>query len=481
MDMKKSIIYTVVLLAAAACQPHFDMVPPGDGVVITQEFTENWYVSQEGSGVKNGSDWNNALPFEDFLRLISNPASALSDAGIHIKEGVYLVTEKDKYLNISKDILCIRGGYRADLSYDDVSACDPKLYPTVFTGDVDGNGTAGDGDGAFAYVTDGSVRFENITFTNFYQSAAMAAEIGGKGSAVFGINGPYLTTSVECNNCIFEGNVNGVSASAQDGGPCAFVTQGYFKARNCVFRNNSANSRGGAIRTCDKKGVLYLDRCLFTGNKLTGSTWGSAIQCSAGVICANNCTMVGNTGAGSTLNGGGAFFLANTTIIDGSAANGTNNGAFRCESKQECKTTIINSVFSNSDNSGHGICLNGSSSTLISRGFNVLKSVNKSDGVTDPTVKEDLVKDIVLAGELKDNCWVWDIAQVEADLKGYAVADEIYDAAVAFDPSAYCEISVLGRAFATWVSPTSFAIDGRGSSRGDDGLQPGSYDPNLDE
>lgn len=476
----KYCLFPCILLAA--CQPHFDMVPPGGGAVIEQEFTENWYVTPEGSGVKNGSDWNNSLPFKDFLTLMSNPNSALSEAGIHLSGGEYLVPEKENaYLPISKDILCVRGGYNPELMYDDLSECDPEQWPTVFTGDINEDGIANEGDGAFVHVTEGNVRFENITFKNFYQGAEMESELSGKGSPVFGINGTYLTTSVECNNCIFEDNVNAVAGTgSHEGGTCAFVTAGYFKARNCIFRNNTATSRGGALRTIGKTAVLYLDACLFTGNKLTTGMFGSVIQNSDGVVCANNCTMIGNEGNGSSLNGGGAFFLSNNTIIDNSAPNGTNNAAFRCESKTDRNTTLINNLIMNENASGYGLLMNASG-TLVSRGFNLIKNVSLGDGCTDPTVGEDTVKDIVLIGEMAENCWQWDISQVEEDLKGYAIADEVYDAAVGFNPANYCGISVLGRAYATWVTPNSFAMDARGEVRGDDGFQPGAYDPNLDE
>ena len=480
--MKQILRYFIpICLLAASCQPHFDMVPPGTGGGGTQqEFADNWFVTKDGSGAKTGSDWNNALPFKSFLAMIANTTTGLSDAGIHIQEGTYVVPSgAGKFLTVSKDILCVRGGYSKDLTYDDLSKCDPAACPTVFTGDVNGNGEADEGDGAFVYLTGGMVRFENITFKNFYKSNSLDKETEGKIGAVFGVNGTYNATSVECNNCIFEGNVNGYTSDAGlQGGPCAFVSEGYFKARACVFKGNSANSRGGALRTCSKSSVLFLDRCFFEGNAVS-DTWGKAIQISDGVLCANNCTFVGHSGNGSTVNGGGGFFLSSNTIIDDSSPNGTSNAAFRCESKSDRKSILINNVFGNANASGCGLTLN-SSGTFISRGYNVFKTVTCADGISDPSAAEDLKKDAVLTGSVEDNCWKWDISQVEEELKGYACADDIYDAAVSFDPSAYCSIAVLGRAYATWVTPNSFALDGRGEERGED-FQPGSYDPNLDE
>ena len=479
--MKHFYLYLIPCLLLAGCQPYFEMVPPSGGTSTVQEFNENWYVTKNGTGVKNGSDWSNSMPFSEFLAMISNTTTGLSDAGIHIQEGEYLVTDADAFITISKDILCIRGGYSKDLLYDDLSKCDPELYPTIFTGDVSGDGEAGVGDGAFVFLSEGSIRFDNITFRNFYQSQAIATELEGKGSAVFGINGSYLKTSVECNNCKFENNVNSVSGtSGQEGGPCAFITEGYFKARDCSFTGNSGNSRGGAIRTNGKKGVVFLDRCLFRGNTLTGGSFGSAIQNSAGVICMNNTTMVGNIGPGSTLNGGGSFFVGSSTIVDGSAPDGTNNAAFRCESKKEQGTVIINSVFTNTNTAGYGLLMNASG-VLVSKGYNVIKSIYLGSGCVDPTVGADLTKDIQLEGELDEGVWQWDVAKLGEDFKAYAVSDNVYAAAQAFDPSAYCDISVLGRAFANWVNPLSFSLDGRGEDRGEDAIQPGAYDQYLDE
>ena len=467
-------------LLLAGCQPYFEMVPPSGAATSIQEFNENWYVTKNGTGVKNGSDWNNSLPFSDFLSMIANTTTGLSDAGIHIQEGEYLVTDADAFIKISKDILCIRGGYSKELLYDDLSKCDPEQYPTVFTGDVNGDGEAGEGDGAFVYLSEGSIRFDNITFRNFYQSQAIATELEGKGSAVFGINGTYLTTSVECNNCKFEDNVNAVAgATGQEGGPCAFITQGYFKARDCDFIGNSANSRGGAIRTNKEKSVVFLDRCLFRNNKILGS-FGSAIQNSAGVVCMNNTTMVENSGNGATLNGGGAFFVSNSTIVDDSAPDGTNNAAFRCESKNDRGSIMINNVFTNTNTSGYGLLMNASG-VLVSRGHNVIKSIYLGSGCVDPTVGSDLTKDIQLGGKLDEGVWQWDVEKLGEDFKSYAVSDDVYDAAVSFNPSSYCEISVLGRAFANWVNPLSFSLDGRGEDRGEDAIQPGAYDQYLDE
>lgn len=484
-DMKKHIIIAALFVAAVSCQPYFEMVPPNTGPIVEREFNEEWYVSQNGAGVKNGSDWNNAMPFSAFLAMLANNTTFLDDAGVYIQEGTYLVTEQDKYIALSKNVKCVRGGFSADLEYDDVSECDPAQYPTVFTGDVNGDGETGEGDGAFLYITDGKSCFENITFRNFYQGAVQDSELGGKGSAVFGINGPYLTTSVDCKNCIFENNVNGVAGtSGHEGGSCAFVSQGYFRAAGCVFRGNSANSRGGAIRTNSDQAVLFLTRCLFTGNKLTGGSFGSAIQCSAGVICANNCTMVGNIGNGATLNGGGAFFLSNNTIIDNTSPDGTNNAAFRCESKSDRGTTMINNVFSNADASGYGLLMNSNSAVAKSVGYNVFKSIyigSGSPAPADPHVASDLIKNVVLAGSLEGNVWKWDIAQIEADMPGYCNGDDVYNAVVAFDPSSYCKISGMGRAFVSWATAIDFYKDGRGEARGDDAFQPGSYDPNLDE
>lgn len=478
--MKK---YSIILLSVllAACQPHFDMVPPDGSGPVAQEFTENWYVTQNGSGSKDGSDWSNALPFKTLIQRISSSAASFSDAGIHIQEGTYLLNAKDSCIVLNSDILCIRGGYSSDLKYDDLSKCDPDMYPTIFTGDVNGDGVANDGDAAFAYVSEASVRFENITFRNFYLSPALNSKLGSKGGAVFGINGQYLTTSVECRNCIFEGNANGISSSAnQEGGPCAYVWEGYFKARGCAFIGNAANSRGGAIRTNGKSAVIFLDACFFKGNRIEAQ-WGSAIQNSAGVICANNCTMIQNTGAGSTLNGGGAFFLANCTILDDAEPSGSNNAAFRCESKANCGTMLINNVLGSTNAAGYGLILNAGG-TLLSKGYNLIKSAYLADGCSDPTLTSDLKKDVVLAGSLDEDafCWEWDFDQIKDDFLEFAVTDDVYDAAVLFDPSGYCSIAVLGRAFATWATPNAFAVDCRGEIRGDDGFQPGAYDPNLD-
>lgn len=451
--MKKT---SIILLTAAfaACQPQYDMVPPEKFVPKHQEFEENWYVSQDGLGAMDGSDWDNALPFDKLLEALTSEASSFANAGIHLQEGTYTIPTGDETaIQLACNVLCLRGGYSKDLEADDLEDCDASKYPTVFTGES-----------GFANVSGVSVIFENIKFSGFKAS-------------VFSINGEHSTTSVECRNCIFDNNTSPVTANGTAGGSCAYIFQGYFKARNCMFTGNSSVSRGGAIRTNSKTAVTFLDGCYFRGNKIE-KEWGSAIQCSAGVICANNCTMTGNTGKGSTLNGGGAFFIANCTVIDDMEPNGTNNAAFRCESKTEASTTLINNIFSSSKDGGYGLILN-SKGILTSKGFNVFKNIYLGDGSVDPSIATDLKKNMVLTGQADDEtaCWIWDFNQIADSFSEFAVLDDIYDAAMVFDPSTYCEISVLGRSYATWVTPDAFSVDGRGVERNENGFIPGSYEP----
>lgn len=465
-----------VLLLASSCQPKFDMVPPGTRS-SAPEFSENWYVTQDGAGLKNGYDWNNALSISAFFNMISASDASYANSAFHIREGRYLMTNANAIKILTRDVGCIRGGYSASLTYADLSACDPNLYPTVFTGDVNNNGQADEGDGAFAYVQGGNLRFENIRFEKFYLSKAAAAALGGEGSAVFGINGPYLSTSVLCRNCIFEGNVNAEdAAAAREGGPCVFLNQGYFKATGCIFRSNAAHSRGGALRINKKLGVAMLDRCLFSDNHIDDQ-YGSAIQVSAGNLCMNNTTLVDNVGNGSTLNGGGAFLIVNSTLIDG-AEPSPSNAAFRCESTGDAHTTIINSVFSSTKAEGAGLLLNNG--VILSKGFNLIKKVVLSGTSVSPVREDDTVKDEVLSGALEGLCWKWDIAQVQDSMNGYAIVDEVYDASTDFDSVNYSSISVLGRSYASWITPQNFFRDARGSVRGDERFQPGAYDPNID-
>ena len=477
--MKKLLRYILPCVLLAACQPKFEMVPPG-GNTQAPEFSENWFVTMDGAGTKSGKDWGNAISFSRFMSMITDASSSYTNSAFHIREGEYLVTAKDAYKSLSCDVACIRGGYSKDLTYSDLSLCNPDLYPTVFSGDVNKSGAADDGDGVFAYVTGGSIRFDNITFKHFYLSKTAANALGGKGSAVFGVNGSVQNTVLECRNCLFEDNVNAVNDNAgREGGPCAFVSEGYFRAKDCIFRSNKANSRGGAIRTSGTYSALFLDRCLFTGNRIDGS-YGSAIQGSSGTICMNNCTLVGNVGKGSTLNGGCAFLIVSSTVVDDAEPNGTENAAFRCESTAEANSTVINSVFSNSKASGIGLIVNGGSSMLTSCGFNLFKSIqSNSTTCPNPLASSDTVLDVVLTGAVDGRIWKWDVAQVWSNLREFAIVDDVFDAASAFNPAAY-SMTAVGKGFTAWVGASSFLKDGRGSVRGDEKFQPGSYDPNID-
>ena len=66
--MKKILAYLLPLaLLASACQPKFEMTPPKSGTVKNLEFAENYYVTAQGDGLKDGDGWGNALPFSELL------------------------------------------------------------------------------------------------------------------------------------------------------------------------------------------------------------------------------------------------------------------------------------------------------------------------------------------------------------------------------------------------------------------------------
>lgn len=494
----------IVALAAAVlvcgCQKYYLMIPPpiytddelDDEDVGTSSKVENIFVSVYGDGDMNGSSWDHAYDVSG-LRTILTDKSDLSNTVIYLAEGKYVVGKSEgSGLELKKDIMQIKGGYSAASTGSDLARRDSEKYETILSGDVNLSGKADDGDCAMFMVTGGMITFDGVVFEGGYIDTVVSAVNSVEGSngsssgaaSVFGIFGEIASTSVETINCVFRSNLSTAAhnGSAEgktsiSGGPCALVTSGFFKAKGCTFSNNVAVNRGGAIRLMGAEAVCFLDKCLFTANRLTGSSegWGSSIQVSYGHLCINNSTFIDNQGKGGEINGGGSFFMSNSTFFQTEA---DTYGAFRCESIDGADSHIINNVFSSRRDDGTGFNYSGDNRDITSAGFNLFqrvkgKDIRRSDDVLWPTP---------LAGTLAAGCWQWDASQVGSNVDEiYAKLSDVLSAVKAFNPtiSADPALANLGYSFYEWVGENGFSEDQRGRPRNPSMMQKGSYDEYL--
>ena len=479
MNIRRTFFMTLAvisLLGAGSCQKTYQMVPPpsassGDDDLGDEDFGGKKetaiFVTPFGEGEMNGSSWDNAIDADSFLSLLSDPTD-LSKAKIYLSEGYYYMSSGSVFgPEIRKIIGAVMGGYSIMSKGTDVTARDVVNHATVFSGDVNKNNRADEGDCGLLCVYGGTSSFDGIIFRNGYINE-MTASSQKSGAGVY-VDGD-ADTWVEFVNCRFEDCVSAASTPSYTGGAAVYVKAGQARLKACELTGCSGASRGGALRCNNDKAILFLDKCSVHGNSVKYD-WGSGLQLSSGTICVNNSTfcsnVVGWQGSGGTVNGGGAMLVLNSTIISDDTTAG-----IRCESDSRNASFFANNISLNT-NGAPGFLLNGSGRVAVSGGHNIFNKVagELQSATTDVTYDTDLKN----FGSLEDGAYVWNNAKVS--LATYATAAEIDGYAREFSP-VICPVAEIGKVFAEWCD--GFAVDGRGKARNPEKLLPGAYDPCLE-
>jgi len=479
MNIRRTFIMTLAvlsLLGAGSCQKTYQMVPPPsssskDDDLGDEDFGGSKetaiFVTPFGEGEMDGSSWENAIDADTFLGLLSDQTD-LSKTKIYLSEGDYYMSSGSAFgPELRKKISAVMGGYSNMSKGTDVTARDVVNHATVFSGDVNKNNRADEGDCGLLCVYGGTSSFDGITFRNGYISEKTAsAKKSGAGVYVDG----DVETWIEFVNCRFENCVSAATTNGLAGGAAIYVISGQARLKDCELTGCSGISRGGALRCNNDNAILFLDKCSVHGNSVR-SDWGSGLQLSSGTICVNNSTFcanaVGNNGAGGTVNGGGAMLVLNSTIISDDTTAG-----IRCESDSRNGSFFANNISLNT-NGAPGFLLNGNGRVAVSGGHNIFNKVagELQSATSDVTYDTDLKN----FGSLENGAYIWDNAKVS--LGTYATATEIEGYARDFNPTV-CPVTEIGKVFAEWCD--GFKVDGRGEPRNPAKLLPGAYDPCLE-
>lgn len=464
-----------VILLGQACQKDYDMIDPplmtDEDDLDSEDYMlsglTDYFVTQFGEGNLSGDSWENAMDAAALRKLLTNSVD-LSKSTLHISQGKYVMAEEGGMgVVVRKNIKAIRGGYSQFSEGTDVSMRNISTYPTIFSGDVNGNKKADVGDCSLLYLRKGTVLIEGITFQYGYVSQS-SVTVDNFNSGIF-VNGSIGNTELELRDCTIRDCISDVTTVAKHGGAALFLESGLAKLHNVRMLDNISTGRGGAIRLNTNTAVVMLDRCLLSGNSQT-SNWGNGLQASNGFICINNSTFIGNSGTGAALNGGGAFLLTNTTLVGNST---DSYGAFRCETAVGGDTKFVNCVFVSENSSAPSFILNGSNREANTRGYNLYQRLSGfTMGVFDTQLSGNL-SGIVSS----DGAYTWSVAEV-GSIKSYASRQSVIDIAKSFNP-ATSPIASLGETFAAWVGDDGFGVDMRGSARNPQKMQPGAYDALL--
>lgn len=340
-------------------------------------FATDYYVSVEGSGEKNGSSWENAIAFTE---MYSNINTKYKNGDVfYFQGGTYYVPAK---------VPTVSNGYSF------IGATTGT--PTVFSGDVNGDGVANEGDApSLLFIKldtkngDDSKHFvlKNITFTGAYvnQTKTSALRVDNSGW-------------VDVQNCIFDKNISVYSNDNNYGGPACLLERSTVNFTDCKFTNNESNGRGGAIKlTSDAstKGYTTLNRCLVSGN--TASSLGSAIFFNHGqelniinsVITKNESGTEGEIGAIFSIGAEEGKNARRITIINSTIAG--NIGGAQVLGRNNADIRIANSIIVGDGTPA--ISLQEKPKQFLSAGYNIIGKYQVGDASTTAWKTSDFVSD----------------------------------------------------------------------------------------
>lgn len=339
-------------------------------------FATDYYVSVDGSGEKSGSSWENAIAFTEMCGKINEYQNG--DV-FYFQGGTYYVPAK---------VPTVSNGYSF------IGATTGT--PTVFSGDVNGDGVANEGDApSLLFIKldtkngDDSKHFvlKNITFTGAYvnQTKTSALRVDNSGW-------------VDVQNCIFDKNISVYSMDNNHGGPACLLERSTVNFTDCKFINNESIGRGGAIKlTSDgaTKGYTTLNRCLVSGNK--ASSLGSAIFFNHGqelniinsVITENVSGTEGEVGAIFSI-GADSNYARQITLINSTVAG--NMGGAQVLGRKDAVIRIANSIIVG-DGTTSAISLQDKPKQVHSNGYNIIGMYKVGTAPTSAWKTSDFVSD----------------------------------------------------------------------------------------
>ena len=249
----------------------------------------------------------------------------------------------------------------------------PSANETIFSGDLNHNGTPDQGDcHLMQLVMNGNqtITFNGIIFKGGYLSQNLN-EIVRPGIYING-NG----TDARFNYCKFVDNISKLNGGNYAGGAAIGLWRGSATLYRCEMSGNKSHDRGGAIRLIHNSPKLFIDQCLFYNNSTEGD-WGGCIQCSTAgaTVVINNSTFYSNTtgSGGGAVNGSCMSYISNSTFVNNSCANDPQD--FRTESHEKHYTINTIIVGSNAHITGSKANIFIRNNSFTSEGYTVYGTV----------------------------------------------------------------------------------------------------------
>ena len=358
-----------------------------------------YFVTVEGKGGKTGLDWDNAMSAAELRELLTaneetamKRGKALDGKTVHLAAGNYVMADPElKYCPVNY------AGYAVPVSvvflggYDNANLANrtPETTPTVFSGNKENAG--------FVIGENVNFTFDGVTFAD--AKAIDDADLITKTRGAVFVDAS--TATLTFNNCTFKDNQERTAqSSGSHGGSALLLKKGHVYINGCLFTGNVSGSRGGVIRTDSNEGVLYMNNCVFSGNSIWKDSYGMCMF-TKGNLGMNKCLFIGNTAEDKTknipsLNLNWNYVMINCTVLEDSYFS-TGTGALRTETKtsDKYKAAIMNNIIASihpedENNQAYGIL--ASQTGLVSKGYNIICGKDGAIKNTDklPVVSTDL-------------------------------------------------------------------------------------------
>ena len=340
---------------------------PAVAMAPVMSFAANYYVTPDGAGARDGSSWDDAFGVAEFRTQAENNANGNV---YYFEGGLY---------NLSEKTVVFKTATGATL----IGNADGER--TVFSGDKNDNNNPDNGDANRlirfqANTVNGNsanaIVIENIDFTGVYTQASSSSD----NMAALAVDN---SGDVLVKGCRFYGNW----AQGTYGGPAAYIYRSSVKFVNCMFYNNSANYRGGAIRINSNdvnKGFVTLENCVIKNNKNYHNLGGAIFMSHGNSLNIVNSTITGN----SAVSDGGAIYFngydsahhREVRIVNSTIANNTTTSEDDAQivSTNNAHLNIVNSIIT-SDAAVAAIKFKGDAPgadfAFVSGGYNYVGSV----------------------------------------------------------------------------------------------------------
>lgn len=244
-----------------------------------------------GRILKNGLSWSTAYDQTQLQTAINS--LSVTGGQVWVAQGIYKPTIDvgNRYASFSmRNQVAIYGGFPADPN--SLLTRSPSQFPTVLSGDIDGDGTLANNSFSVIFNTSYEPVDSTAVLDGFVITGGNADQQGYSSGA--GIrNSEYCVPTIA--NCIITGN----AALSVGGGIMNLTTYQYHpRFINCLIANNTAGA-GGAMYNVQSSPQLI--NCIIRDNSAT-RVGGALYNSMASYPVLINCSLIGNSAPA----GGGA-------------------------------------------------------------------------------------------------------------------------------------------------------------------------------